>query len=32
LFETGLEQMELEKIGVQDVGAGTSLRFRVEKK
>src|SRR2546425_5452246 len=32
LFETGLEQIELEKIGVQDVGARTSLRLRVEKK
>ena len=28
---TGLERVQLEKIGVQDVGARTSLSFRVTK-
>ena len=31
LFEPGLAQVELEKIGVQEAGARTSLRFRVKK-
>jgi dihydrofolate reductase len=30
-FETGLEGTELEKIGVQEIGARTSLTFRVKK-
>jgi len=30
LFDTGLEQVKLDKIGVQEVGARTSLRFRVK--
>ena len=32
LFENaGLERIQVEKIGVQEVGARTSLRFRVKK-
>jgi dihydrofolate reductase len=30
-FDDGLEGVELEKIGVQEVGARTSLTFRVKK-
>ncbi|TMG44893.1 MAG: riboflavin biosynthesis protein RibD [Chloroflexi bacterium] len=32
LFETALENVGLEKIGVQETGPRTSLRFRVKKK
>ena len=32
LFETGLEHVGLEKIGVQETGPRTSLRFRVKEK
>ena len=31
LFETGLDRLALEKIDVQEIGARTSLRFRVKK-
>jgi dihydrofolate reductase len=31
LFEDGLEHIELEKLGVQEVGPRTSLTFGIEK-
>jgi dihydrofolate reductase len=31
LFEDGLEDLQLEKIDVQEVGARTSLAFRIKK-
>ena len=31
LFEDGLEHVQLEKVGVQEVGSRTSLTFRVIK-
>ena len=32
LFEDGLEHVQLEKVGVQEVGSRTSLTFRVIKR
>ncbi len=29
--DTGLERVQLEKLGVQEVGARTSLSFRVKR-
>ena len=31
LFEDGLEHVQLEKLGVQEVGPRTSLTFRIKK-
>jgi hypothetical protein len=31
LFEDGLERVQLEKLGVQEVGSRTSMTFHIKK-